>query len=1004
MKRACCGSKKRTAPDGDLHKCSRDICDDDDDDKISCLCPPPPLSAHNLSLRMDSVCGAPASATPPLSMLATLARRVECHPSCSVSLRHHWPCPHYHKPPCSPNDEPAASRGPRVSQSPPPSSSERSNDEAGAMETPPQAPASLSIRLPRQQYRRRLGGTRRALCVTVRWSCGGRGQQQQHRRRREYPPVQVCFADIEDDETRRRRRRQTMTGGSRADQLSIPPRKQTATAMAAAARGGGTSSGASAPLVVMAVGVNSEDEELEDAAMRSDLCSGCLDGTPVCSGRGMGPDIAVPQRCANGTTATTPARASAMGISSSDVTTTCSLDRPSHCSVSAGPPLLYRDPHLCFERLDASVAAAATGGREASRLSSATAQHRRCTEIKASAAPRQHGSSTGACPPAVLLAGMYHLAIPLTMSTLFKQRRQQRCSEVDAASPPPPASSSSSSSSLPLPTRAEATTTAVQREAAGNAPPHHHHARGESLTLRTMLAPCCIDADATAPSAPRARREQQQQRQHYAERNTCSAAAAAAPFCRYQRQRRRPERLAYDDHRQAIGHGRGGDNVDDTAAHAETRNCYSSHHHHRGSQRSDVEERLETSRPPPSVGAPTPVGVGGEVRASYNYSCDDSYYRDEEALEMLSITTTSSCAFGVGLDGLCWTRWASAAGSGAGQSTQPGSGAPPSSACCDDMALKDPEAGWRIAPTPCCHGVKSSSDSREKVGEISSIGSRIMEMAAPRNDDDIYSSASSRKEEEKEEEMVARPRKQTASLAGWLVSKLKRHKRPIKREQPLDAAEKPGKTAGVGRLFTDPQCGSGHDHHRPAATQTACRTTPHHQHQQQHLAYQTEQRIFEQKLQEQKQNRRAVRQWVEQSSKATKPQTAAEAIAAFCRENPTERQLYHHHQQQQQLTRRPYPATPPPPDLLAGQIAGRQEGEDEKRSIAAAAATTKKTGKEKGMAPPPSICESGPRVALPLKRHGASTSGGAAERTGSDKDRAKQRTVELWLASLHRRV
>ncbi|KAG5484993.1 hypothetical protein LSCM1_07073 [Leishmania martiniquensis] len=37
--------------------------------------------------------------------------------------------------------------------------------------------------------------------------------------------------------------------------------------------------------------------------------------------------------------------------------------------------------------------------------------------------------------------------------------------------------------------------------------------------------------------------------------------------------------------------------------------------------------------------------------------CDDMYHRDEEALEMLSITTTSSCAFGAGLDGLCWKEW-----------------------------------------------------------------------------------------------------------------------------------------------------------------------------------------------------------------------------------------------------------------------------------------------------------------------------------------------------------
>ncbi|KAG5484211.1 hypothetical protein CUR178_07367 [Leishmania enriettii] len=37
--------------------------------------------------------------------------------------------------------------------------------------------------------------------------------------------------------------------------------------------------------------------------------------------------------------------------------------------------------------------------------------------------------------------------------------------------------------------------------------------------------------------------------------------------------------------------------------------------------------------------------------------CDDVYHRDEEALEMLSVTTTSSCAFGAGLDGLCWQDW-----------------------------------------------------------------------------------------------------------------------------------------------------------------------------------------------------------------------------------------------------------------------------------------------------------------------------------------------------------
>ena len=37
--------------------------------------------------------------------------------------------------------------------------------------------------------------------------------------------------------------------------------------------------------------------------------------------------------------------------------------------------------------------------------------------------------------------------------------------------------------------------------------------------------------------------------------------------------------------------------------------------------------------------------------------CDDPYHRDEEALEMISITTTSSCAFGAGLDGLAWREW-----------------------------------------------------------------------------------------------------------------------------------------------------------------------------------------------------------------------------------------------------------------------------------------------------------------------------------------------------------
>ncbi|KAG5506301.1 hypothetical protein JIQ42_07919 [Leishmania sp. Namibia] len=37
--------------------------------------------------------------------------------------------------------------------------------------------------------------------------------------------------------------------------------------------------------------------------------------------------------------------------------------------------------------------------------------------------------------------------------------------------------------------------------------------------------------------------------------------------------------------------------------------------------------------------------------------CDDVYHRDEEALEMLSVSTTSSCAFGAGLDGLCWQDW-----------------------------------------------------------------------------------------------------------------------------------------------------------------------------------------------------------------------------------------------------------------------------------------------------------------------------------------------------------
>lgn len=37
--------------------------------------------------------------------------------------------------------------------------------------------------------------------------------------------------------------------------------------------------------------------------------------------------------------------------------------------------------------------------------------------------------------------------------------------------------------------------------------------------------------------------------------------------------------------------------------------------------------------------------------------CDDPYHRDEEALEMMSITTASSCAFGAGLDGLAWREW-----------------------------------------------------------------------------------------------------------------------------------------------------------------------------------------------------------------------------------------------------------------------------------------------------------------------------------------------------------
>ncbi|SYZ63489.1 hypothetical_protein (plasmid) [Leishmania braziliensis MHOM/BR/75/M2904] len=75
--------------------------------------------------------------------------------------------------------------------------------------------------------------------------------------------------------------------------------------------------------------------------------------------------------------------------------------------------------------------------------------------------------------------------------------------------------------------------------------------------------------------------------------------------------------------------------------------------------------------------------------------CDDLYHRDEEALEMLSITTTSSCAFGAGLDGLCWKDWMPSSPVDAGedmlrameQATSTAAGSPASSYARDSSRL-----------------------------------------------------------------------------------------------------------------------------------------------------------------------------------------------------------------------------------------------------------------------------------------------------------------------------
>ncbi|KPA76005.1 hypothetical protein ABB37_08152 [Leptomonas pyrrhocoris] len=77
---------------------------------------------------------------------------------------------------------------------------------------------------------------------------------------------------------------------------------------------------------------------------------------------------------------------------------------------------------------------------------------------------------------------------------------------------------------------------------------------------------------------------------------------------------------------------------------------------------SDSDEQRSSSR----SSSGSPVWHGSDLDGSWSSPrflyhiprCgDDPYHRDEEALEMISVTTASSCAFGAGLEGLSWREW-----------------------------------------------------------------------------------------------------------------------------------------------------------------------------------------------------------------------------------------------------------------------------------------------------------------------------------------------------------
>ncbi|KPI87605.1 hypothetical protein ABL78_3314 [Leptomonas seymouri] len=214
--------------------------------------------------------------------------------------------------------------------------------------------------------------------------------------------------------------------------------------------------------------------------------------------------------------------------------------------------------------------------------------------------------------------------------------------------------------------------------------------------------------------------------------------------------------------------------------------------------------------------------------------CDDPYHRDEEALEMISVTTASSCAFGAGLDGLSWLEWMPSSPVEAGEEvlrTMPAScKSPPASTALVQSsshasAAMDFSCAHGAQPTTAAGGSFSRPSSRTHAaasGNASFIappaaaaGSGVVPtslgIAAPRNADDIGLTDAT---DINDQQQVASPLgtlagalsvnadgRRTASNSGskrhsiaeWVVSKLMKHiekkkLKKLKKQQEREAA------------------------------------------------------------------------------------------------------------------------------------------------------------------------------------------------------------------------